>query len=533
MSTAYSSIPAGGNYDIPPSLPSGLLFKVKAIQNLSKQTIKMVPNNGQGDVWAGQKVIVTLPANSLVDLSTFEFNYTGYTQHAGNAVAAGPTGYCQTRFSPRNSQSIIENLEIKINGQSRQNISQYNYLYNMLYDFTCGTDGNNKNRIGQNADPSCKHYYSQGQVKRRAGYPLGRIADPATANDQDTYSVRNWLGLLGPNASTTIIDTSMLGQVDIEITLAPAGVLMLGKTPANAAIAGVVIANSEIGVPITAGVALGAQLAAEGTSYKISNISFSVTRIDLPSSVYDAMNSVLASGVSYQLWYPNYSIFTGQPTTGKSGTTRISISTSSLEMVIGTFQVPARDQQSYPITYDYTIANSNGAWINNNDALGEWGSNAKTFKQAVLQGLPITFNQSKYFIRNGTNIKNARWAVGNVFFNYETPLEMYNGVLKAFNAQNDVLGGCYEGLDSLAKFQDTYYAHVLSLNAPSENDIYTVSGLNSSETPVQIAWEVTGGDDGTNNKDAIGGNGACIPVIIAVYSSHLDIRAGRNITTLA
>ena len=533
MSTAYSSIPAGGNYDIPPSLPSGLLFKVKAIQNLSKQTIKMVPNNGQGDVWAGQKVIVTLPANSLVDLSTFEFNYTGYTQHAGNAVAAGPTGYCQTRFFPRNSQSIIENLEIKINSQSRQNISQYNYLYNMLYDFTCGTDGNNKNRIGQNADPSCKHYYSQGQVKRRAGYPLGRIADPATANDQDTYSVRNWLGLLGPNASTTIIDTSMLGQVDIEITLAPAGVLMLGKTPANAAIAGVVIANSEIGVPITAGVALGAQLAAEGTSYKISNISFSVTRIDLPSSVYDAMNSVLASGVSYQLWYPNYSIFTGQPTTGKSGTTRISISTSSLEMVIGTFQVPARDQQSYPITYDYTIANSNGAWINNNDALGEWGSNAKTFKQAVLQGLPITFNQSKYFIRNGTNIKNARWAVGNVFFNYETPLEMYNGVLKAFNAQNDVLGGCYEGLDSLAKFQDTYYAHVLSLNAPSENDIYTVSGLNSSETPVQIAWEVTGGDDGTNNKDAIGGNGACTPVIIAVYSSHLDIRAGRNITTLA
>ena len=45
MSTAYSSIPTGGNYDIPPSLPSGLLFKVKAIQNLSKQTIKMVPNN--------------------------------------------------------------------------------------------------------------------------------------------------------------------------------------------------------------------------------------------------------------------------------------------------------------------------------------------------------------------------------------------------------------------------------------------------------------------------------------------------------
>ena len=313
MSTTYSSIPNGANYEIPPSLPAGLLFRVKAIQNFKKQTIKIVPNNGQGDVWAGQKIIVTLPNNCLVDLSTFEFNYTGYTQHAGSAVAAGPTGFAQTRFFPRNTQSIIENLEIKINGQSRQNISQYNYLYNMLYDFTCGTDGNNKNRIGQNADPSCKHYYNQGQVKRRAGYPIGRVGVPESANDQDNYTVRNWLGLLGPNASTTIIDTSMLGQVDIEITLAPAGILMLGKAPTNAQVAAVAIAASETGIAVAAGAALAAAVPAEGTSYKIKNISFSITKIDLTPRVYDAMSSVLASGVSYQLYYPNYSYLQEPP----------------------------------------------------------------------------------------------------------------------------------------------------------------------------------------------------------------------------
>ena len=354
------------------------------------------------------------------------------------------------------------------------------------------------------------------------------MADPATANDKDQYSVRNWLGLLGPNASTTIIDTSMLGEVTIEILLAPSGVLMLGDAPAAAAIAAVAAAAGETGVPIAAGVALAAALAAEGTSYKISDISFSITRIDLTPRVYEAMSSVLASGVAYQLYYPNYSVFTGQPVTGKSGTTRISLSTSSLEMVIGTFQVPARDAQSLPINYDYT-----GAFTVNDDTKGEWGTNAKTFKQAVLQGVPITFNQSKYFIRNGTQIKNARWGVGNAFFNYETPLEMYNGVLKAFNSQNDVLGGCYEGLDCLPKFQETYFAHILSFNAPSENDIYTISGLDATETPVQIAWEVTGGELAATNSAAIGGNGACTPVIIAVYSSHLDIRAGRNITTLS
>ncbi len=71
---------------------------------------------------------MSLPANSLVDLSTFEFNFTGQTQHNGNASSSYNNNYVQTRFFPRNSASLIENLEIKINGQSRQNINQYGYF---------------------------------------------------------------------------------------------------------------------------------------------------------------------------------------------------------------------------------------------------------------------------------------------------------------------------------------------------------------------------------------------------------------------
>ena len=54
MAQVYGDIPSGNNYNIPPSLPSGLLYRVKKITNLSKQTLKIVPNNGQGDVYAGQ-----------------------------------------------------------------------------------------------------------------------------------------------------------------------------------------------------------------------------------------------------------------------------------------------------------------------------------------------------------------------------------------------------------------------------------------------------------------------------------------------
>ena len=154
MAQTYSAIPQGSLYNIPDALPQGLLYRYKKISNLSKQNLKIPPNNGQGDVWAGQKIIVTLPPNALIDLSTFTMDFKGYTQHNGSNGILGPAGYCQSRFFPRDTQSLIETMEIKIGGQTRQLINNYGYIYNILNDFTTGTDATNKNRIGQNADPS-------------------------------------------------------------------------------------------------------------------------------------------------------------------------------------------------------------------------------------------------------------------------------------------------------------------------------------------------------------------------------------------
>ncbi len=108
------------------------------------------------------------------------------------------------------------------------------------------------------------------------------------------------------------------------------------------------------------------------------------------------------------------------------------------------------------------------------------------------------FNQSKYFVRNGTSLKQCRWGIGNVYFNYETIPEQFSNVLRAFNTQNDTLGGFHEGLTSLAAFQETYYAHILTLNVPGENDCFTISGLDASTLPTQVSWEYVGGEDVTN-----------------------------------
>ncbi len=92
---------------------------------------------------------------------------------------------------------------------------------------------------------------------------------------------------------------------------------------------------------------------------------------------------------------------------------------------------------------------------------------------------------------------------------------------------------------------ETSFAHLISFQATGENEMYTISGLDSSQQPLSVSWEVQGGDTvvdlsggligvKTGNKVINDGvvyqsGDACTPVVIAAYSSHLEVTAGRNI----
>ena len=389
------------------------------------------------------------------------------------------------RVIQRIRASLIENLEIKINGQSRQNINQYGYIYNILSDYMSGHDATGKNRCGQNSDPSNKTTYNNGQLQRYAGFPVGCTSQSVDGSfrDEDSYTIRQWLGILGGNASTSIIDTSLYGDITIEITLAPAGVLMLSP-PVGTLATYAVATNSEVNLSTTLGTAA-ALTPAVGTGYMLENIGFQITRYDMPRTYFDAVASVLQSGAVFKLYYPNYSTFLGQSQgLPKGGVTRINLSTQSLDMVISTFQVQDRDTQQAPILGQ---ANTNG-WgsvpidvstvgtVTTALAGGEYGTHLKTFNYALTLGTAKTLNSSKYFVRNGDGIQQCTYIVGAVRLIPETIQEQFNGVLRAFNSQNDTLGGLYPGIQSLYHYQSQFYAHILSLNVTTEHDMYTVSG---------------------------------------------------------
>ena len=342
--------------------------------------------------------------NSLLDLGTFEMNFYAKTAH-NEASNGNPKNYVQTRFFPRNIQSLISNLEIKVNGRSIQNITQYNYIYNVLNDYLCGTDATNKKRIGENADPSNKSAWVNGVSISRRGYPIGLYNGnaigtddkfDASTRDADNYTIRNWLGLLSGGASTNIIHTDMFGEILIEITLDQAGILMLGQATAAAGAGTLdsVLNSTNYGFLGDIATANGAAVSTEAAQFVLSNINFHIVRMDMPAYFYEAMANVLASGAVYKLYYPNYQIFTGQSTTNKSGTTRFAITTKSLDYCIGTFQVASRDTISTVINSSVSPATS-----------GEYGNASYTAGALINSGAQRVFNQSKYFACNGSGFK--------------------------------------------------------------------------------------------------------------------------------
>ena len=115
--------------------------------------------------------------------------------------------------------------------------------------------------------------------------------------------------------------------------------------------------------------------------------------------------------------------------------------------------------------------------------------------------------------------------------------------------KNDLLGGTSPYIRHYSDFIETTFGHMISFQATGETDMYTISGLDSSQQPLSIAWEVVGGDTVSDGSNGLAGiksgqkilndglvcqsGDSCLPVVIAAYSSHLEITAGRNVQNLS
>jgi hypothetical protein len=530
--------------DFTTGIPDAMKWQIKRLKILQKETISMTPNR-QIDCKPGQTIIVDLPYNSKVDLASLAWFYDGATAHNGCGAGGtlGPVGYVQSRFFPRNSASVIQKFTVKINGGIKVDISDYNFVYNMLHDYTQGADALKRRQTGgENSDPSNKLYVTSNDIIERRGYSIApfdaandtmsNLNHNTLARDKQKYCVRSWLSLFGGNASTQIVDTQLLGTVTLEIQLAPASMLMLGTpivaggvTGANNTATKTEVGRAAIG-DIAARAANTAQ-APEVADYTLNNLEFRCVRYHMGPEFDIAEANTLQRGDTYKLWFPNYTVQSGRPVpaNNKATTERFSISTQSLDYVIGTFRLSNYETPAQPLNTVFSAV----------PALEE-GLTRATAEEQISAGLRRVYNQSKYFAHNGDSIVTTKWRIGNNSFEPQSIDEQYNSLLHHFNINQDTLSGIYPGINSIGAFREHSYASICSLNFPEKGDIFTVSGLDTEQTPASVEWVVTSSTytpaGGLIGNYLLTDATNCLPYLICAYSSHLEIGAGRVINLI-
>ena len=100
------------------------------------------------------------------------------------------------------------------------------------------------------------------------------------------------------------------------------------------------------------------------------------------------------------------------------------------------------------------------------------------------------------------------------------------------------MSGMHPCINSIGAFREHSYASICSLNFPEKGEIFTVSGLDTEQTPASIERIVTasaftpavgGGLAGANNLSPVDN---CLPYLICAYSSHLEIGTGRVVNLI-
>jgi hypothetical protein len=125
------------------SFLKNLAYNVKNLSGFSKTVVKLTPTNTTVD--DGGTFKVRLPQNTLVDLRSLCMFYEGTST---TSVTTG--GFL---LFPRLSSSIIDTLNLYVNGTLIENIQEYGHLYSTLYDLSAAVDQTLK-RFLENSDPS-------------------------------------------------------------------------------------------------------------------------------------------------------------------------------------------------------------------------------------------------------------------------------------------------------------------------------------------------------------------------------------------
>lgn len=447
--------------------PDNLLYFVKKLSGYSRNNVKVLPltSTTSGN---GQVVQFRLPTNSLIDLSTWCMH--GRLEVEGDSANKAAFG--------RDTASMIRNVQIQVGGQTIQNLNQYNLVWQALKQLTMNPTTSTNNGFLELDAPVVTPTADQ-KPDNGGGVP---------------FVIRNWLGFF--QASPSIIDTSLLGEIVISLTIESDRHMYAVEDSSNTAV-----------------------------TLTLKQLFGSIDLISIQDGVYDMVaQQALASGLMLEIPVPNYFTFQGSSTSGSAHSQRFTIGCQSLDaaMVLQRKKITSGAGSSAPPTRGYAIQkglNFHGMDCSTDDGSG-W-----------------------YFEVNGAQVPNHRIPRDYTFTYAKLAFGIHGadhsnllGHLPAASTNNSVgglsrSGGTKSGYVSgeLAGLQETQWIPVVRFNHAA-SDKRLLSGIDARSNPVQIAYNGSSGGKQIRDGAASDVTANLDVSVVALCTSTLMVGAGQQLS---
>ena len=360
-------------------------------------------------------ISLTLP-NEIVDLHSFILYYTGIASHYYRTT----TNVITKRFFPRLSASVINELIIEIDGQTKQYTREYGYLYNCLndirneYDDIQGTafDTIQQHKIDINGDiiNTCKYR-----------------ASIDTQETTDDFFINKWLGFL--NEGNQYFDARNK-NVKITIKLASSSILYNGVNTSGA----FTIAEEY------------------PRNYKLTNVYATIYTVDDEPSI------------NKEFFYENYMTVKGLICKDSKSTTMSCVIEQPVVWSMGVFMpINQHIESELVLQHANTDITKYGGLMKDTVTIGNY--NAKipvdllySYDVSRFQKDPYLLNNSLYFNRDGLNVKNTKWRVNSYDITpYMNMSSILNETKRVFNSE-------YKRVISLQSFEANFFVNAVEID---------------------------------------------------------------------
>lgn len=435
-------------------IPPNLNEIYKSLTGCRKSLVRFYPDRS-GAINANDTLRFEFP-KEILSMRTLMH----YFEFTSTAAATGTGSVRQSTFFPRNSSSIIDTITVFINGQVFENITNYNHLFNVVYDNVAGYNYyNSGTRALECADPSIKYTVSNASGNAVSATVQGATStattDATACDTKRPLHITNWMGMLG--TCNSILDLS-----DVEL------IVEIRYAPANILIKGVVVAAGEVLL---------------SPSYTIDNYYMTVQKIYFEDDYYKrALDSLKKSG-NYSITFKTYSSArsgsvakTTNPALQFSSTAKY-LSKLFFTFIDGTFDTISQIQNtSKTISFNEACAN--------------------------LRTNPDAFNQSKYFQKNAVGLTEIQAEINGIpVYPYpQSGHQIHNNNYDALDKLDDISTTNYPGIQSLEQWNKYLFLMASSFEFPDAWKNNIVSGYpNVNGNLLNIKYSTTFASNATDN----------------------------------